>query len=344
MSLYSAVIRKTLLPILLRRDNRESALKHWKAVRASQYWSRQQLLDYQWQRLQVLLRHAYDTSPFYTRLFNERGLTPADIKGIDDLPKLPMLTRNDLFEHMDDLVSTRFGSANLQRFTTGGSTGQRAVLYRDQESFNLKLALEWRNESWMGRLPGDKMALIWPAPIDHLMYPSWKDHCKDHYILRRVLFYANSRQEAELERTYQGLLAFRPRYLKVFPSNLYLLAEYLKETGRTLPGIRAIQSTGEPMLGNQRLLFDEVFGCPIFDMYGSREVGNTACDCDRHEGLHIAMESSIVEIVKEGRAVAPGDEGEILVTDLSNYGVPMIRYQINDYGRLIPGRCSAAGN
>ena len=95
-------------------------------------------------------------------------------------------------------------------------------------------------------------------------------------------------------------------------------------------------STGESLEPFHREIFREAFNAETFNMYGTREVGNIACECDCHEGLHIAMETSLVEVVDQGRPVADGTEGEIIVTDLTNYGFPMIRYAIEDFGCRLP--------
>jgi phenylacetate-CoA ligase len=340
MSRYSAILRTLFLGPVLRRDNRASALRYRRFLRQSERWTRRQLLDYQWVQLQKLLRHAVETSPFYKRVFDERGLTLDSFKSPDDLVLLPMLTRDNLYDNMDELLSTKYDRSQLIQFSTGGTTGQRAELYRDQESHNFKLALQWRNEGWMGCTPCDKLAQIWPAPIDVHHPASWKEHIKNRYILRRQMYCIGTTLERELQDNHRRLVQFGPRFIKAFPSNLQTFAEYLKESGRSLNGIKGIQSSGEPLLPNQRRLFGEVFGCPVFDMYGSREVGNTSCECERHKGLHVAMETSIVEIVRDGRPLGFDEEGEILITDLTNYGVPMIRYRINDYGSLSARQCA----
>lgn len=99
-------------------------------------------------------------------------------------------------------------------------------------------------------------------------------------------------------------------------------------------------TTGEPLLAGQRRLFEDVFGCPVFDCYGSRECGQHACECEAHDGMHINAECLHLEFERGGKPVATGESGEILITDFENYGMPFIRYRIEDMGVAIASPCN----
>lgn len=340
MGLYSSVIRNTIFPAILAREDRYSALGHWHFFEKSQYWTRQKLLDYQWQKLSQLLRYAYVNSPYYTALFKERGLTPDSFKSFEDLSRLPILTRDILFDRKDEILSRQFQVTGVQEVVTGGTTGQQAIIHRDYESFNIKMGMGWRHEGWMGRKPCDKLAFFWPAHGDFFDPGSWKTRFKVRHILREAYYYAGSARPEIMRSFYDDLIKFRPEYLKVFPNPLAAFIQFMEDNKLEVPHLKGILSTGEVLSAGQRKIFENLFGCAVFDMYGSREVGNTASECSAHEGLHVAMETSLVEFVADGRAVSFGEEGEILITDLTNYAFPMIRYQINDYGIPLRETCS----
>jgi len=340
MNLYSALLRRTVFPLILKRDERLSALRHWHFLERSQYWSRQELLDYQWMKLRKLLQYSYENSRYYARLFRERGLTPQSFKSFGDLALLPMLTRNDLFNHKDEIFSKKYDVAAVQEVVSGGTTGVQAILYRDPESFNIKMGLGWRHEGWMGRRPCDKMAFFWPVHADFYDPGTWKTKFKIRHLIREAYYYAGSAKKEVMQEFYENLMDFRADYLKVFPNPLAGFTQYVLEHALKAPRLRGILSTGEVLSAGQRKIFEETYGCPVYDMYGSRETGNTASECSKHEGLHIAMETSLVEFVNNGKAVDYGTEGEILITDLTNYAFPMIRYQIGDYGIPLKSGCS----
>ncbi|KAA3632300.1 MAG: phenylacetate--CoA ligase family protein, partial [Calditrichaeota bacterium] len=340
MSLSEKIFRNTAFRLLLMRENQVSALDHFSFLMKSQYWEKQQLLDFQWTCLKKLLVHAYNHTEYYKLIMNERGLTPDSLKSFDDLRKLPVLTREITHERKDQFIADKFEKSKLQKFSSGGTTGQRAELFRDKESFNIKSGASWRNESWMGRMPSDKMALIWPAAMDIDKSESFKTRFKYRKLMRAVVYNAGSLNEASLSYIQKDLLDFNPNFLKVFPTALYGFLEYIVANKLPLPKLKAVMATGEPLYEYQKIFFEETLQCPVYDMYGSREVGNTASECQNRDGMHIAMETSYVEFVDKNKPVEFGTEGEILVTDLTNYGFPLLRYAINDYGIPLDRSCS----
>ena len=339
MSWYSTLLERTLFPIVLKRDNRQSALGHWRFLKQSQYWPRERLLAYQLEKLQRLLAHAYQSCPYYTKLMNELGLTPESFKSLDDLALIPVLNKDTVFDNTDGIISTRFKQADLKKFSSGGTTGQQTTMFIDQESFNIKLASEWRFANWMGMTPCDKQAIFWPAAMDFEESPSLRTRIKDRYILRKLLINIGAASDAKMLEFYEEIISFKPKFLKVFPLPMMNFIEVLRENSLPLPRVDGVMSTGEPLYDDVRTLLESSFQCRVYDMYGSREVGNTAAQCGEHSGLHIAMETAIVEFLNDGVPVKPGERGELFITDLTNYAFPLIRYQISDYGRSLEEPC-----
>ena len=332
MSLYADMLRAFALPVVLRRDNAISALQHWKFFEQSQYWSQQQLLDYQWQKLQVVLEQAYHHSPYYRNVMDERDLTPKSFTSLEDLKLLPVLNRSMLEKNFEALIATNYQRSNLQLFETGGTSSRRVQLYRDRESNNIKRGIAWRFEGWMGRKPCDKMCYFWPPHIDYHSHESWKLRFRTRFLERERMYYTGAATDETLQTFYDDMKSFRPDFLKVFPSGLYRFLELVESAKLPLKPVKAIMSTGEILHDYQRKKFESMFQCQVFDMYGSREVGNTSSQCDRQEGRHIAMETQIVEFLKDGEPVGAGEEGDLVVTDLTNLGFPLIRYAIQDVG------------
>ncbi len=339
MSWYSALLERTVLPLVLHRDGRHSALKHRAFFEQSQHWSHQQLQDYQWEKLKQLLAHAYESCPYYTRVFDERGLTPDSFKSVDDLTLLPVLTKDLVFEHTEDILSTRFNRADLMKFTSGGTTGQQTTMYLNSESYNIKMASAWRFQSWIGMQPCDKLAVFWPVSMDIEEQPSFRTRIKEEYILRNLDLLVGSTTEEKMHYFYRELARFKPQFLKVFPVPLSQFAAWAEERSLPLQPVDAIITTGEPLYPDLRATIERKFGCPVFDMYGSREVGHTSAQCEENGGLHIAMETSVVEFLDNNQPVQPGSKGELFITDLTNYGFPLLRYQISDFGRRVLEQC-----
>jgi phenylacetate-CoA ligase len=340
MNIVSTLSRNFALPHLLKRDNRSSTIKYLYELDKSQWWPYEKLRDLQLQKLCKLLIYAYENTEYYKKVFDERGIKPESIKSIDDLEMLPILTRDTIYDNIEALRSQNPRLGTIQKILTGGTTGQQATIYRDQESFNIKLAASWRFEEWIGRKLCDRLAYFWPAHADYFPDKSKIEVFKDEYLLGFIFFYTGSHNTKAFNKYYHKLLRYKPRFIKVFPSALNVFLNYMEANKLSFPKIDSILTTGEPLYDVQKSRFEKVFDCPIFVLYSSREGGNTAGECDKHEGLHVAMETTIVEFNRSGKNVENNQVGDILITDLTNYAMPLIRYAINDQGKRLGARCS----
>jgi phenylacetate-CoA ligase len=117
------------------------------------------------------------------------------------------------------------------------------------------------------------------------------------------------------------------------------LLEFLPGHQIDLPHLQGVVTTGEPLYPHQRDIIEKGFGTKVFNLYASREFGTTAAECSAHQDLHIAADSILIETTEEDKQLAPGQFGKILITDLHNYAMPMIRYEIGDYGQLSEDNC-----
>lgn len=292
----------------------------------------------QWQDLIALLRHAEGSSPFYQERFREVGIRVADIRSPRDLAKIPPLTRDDLRNHLELIYSRKFQREDLKRAATGGTTDTPVPILRNPESIRWKQAVQLRFNAWAGFLPGDKVFFLWGARQDYSENPSWRWRLYDRYLLQQVWAPTSLFNEQVLESFRQKLNQFRPRIIYAYPTPLVLFCEYLAESRRTLHQPQSAICTAEPLLAPQRRLIEEVLGCPVFEHYGSRDFGMIAAECEEHQGLHLNPAAAFVEFQPVDGAETSGLH-EIFVTDLFNYGMPLIRYKINDCARLGPERC-----
>jgi phenylacetate-CoA ligase len=143
----------------------------------------------------------------------------------------------------------------------------------------------------------------------------------------------------------RNIQKFQPGFLGGYPSAAYLLGLYVQEQGITNLKLTAVMTGGEQLFDYQRELIFKVFKCETFSYYSSWEVQSIAGECAQHTGLHIPAEDLIVEIAdKSGNPVPAGVEGRILITNLHNYGMPFIRYDIGDTGALSEAGCPCGRN
>ena len=293
----------------------------------------------QWQSLTNLLLHAYTTTPFYRKRFDQMGIPPSKINAPADLLDFPVLTRADIAQHLNELTSTNYRFGELQTAATGGTTDTPVPIRRSRDSVLEKSAMQLRFNSWAGFLPGDKVFYLWGAQQDYSQNPSWRWRLYDHYLMRRVWAPTSLLNSQILESHRQAFNQLRPKIVFAYPTPLAVFCEYLRASGRPFHRPASAICTAEPLLPEQRKLIEEVLGCPVFEHYGSREFGMIAGECEQHNGMHFNPAGVYLEFLPLANAEVPGLH-EILVTDLLNYGMPLIRYRVNDCVILGPDKCA----
>lgn len=295
-------------------------------------------MERQWIALKRLVEHAYNTTEFYRSRFDEAGIVPERIKSPEDLRKIPLLTRDDIREHSKKMISSDFSSDQLRRSATGGTTDTPVSFFSDYDGVREKIAAQIRLNTWAGHYPGDKVFLLWGAQSDFPKNPSWRWRLFDRYIMRKLWAPASLLNERTLESYRHTFNTFRPDVVIAYPWSLIVFCEYLAQKGSALHQPRSVICTAEPLLPSQRAFIEATLGCAVFEHYGSREFGMIAGECELHSGLHINPALAYVEVVPIGGS--DSELAEVLVTDLVNYGMPLIRYQVNDCCNNIVRRCS----
>jgi phenylacetate-CoA ligase len=290
-------------------------------------------------KLRSLVRHAYANSPFYRRRIDGAGLSVEDIATLDDLSKLPVLTKTDLVENGAALRARNFRDRDIHSSATGGSTGRSTPFVRDNACLAVKHAAESRFTSWAGWDVGKRLAFYWPALQDLAAPARATDGLRRTLLSRQLSIAAGSLTPEKMAVHAERLKRYKPTVIRAFPSPLATLAEFLegKDHGIHPNGIVTV---GEPLLARQRQLIGRVFGCDVYDCYVNRECGNISCECENHDGLHLNAECVHVEFDVDGRPAKPGEIGKILITDFENYGMPFIRYEVGDMAGPLEGLCS----
>lgn len=311
-----------------------------RCLRQTQYCSPETIADLQWRKLKAIIQHAYETIPYYRERFREVGATPADIAEPDDLLGITPLTKNDVQEHRERMVSELANRSALVTDQTGGSTGVPLSFYYDADRLASRQAATIRHNEWAGWRVGDKVAILWAAPRDIPAGHGWKRYLRNRLLERTMILDASGLTEAKMASFTNALEAYRPRILLGYANTMALYARYVQENRITTIRPHAITCSAEVLRETDRKLIEEAFACPVFNRYGSREVAVIASECEKHDGMHINAENLYLEFVHEGKHVAPGETGEILITDMTNRAMPLIRYRIMDAATPFAGICS----
>ncbi len=208
-------------------------------LRKSQWWSRKQLEEYQVQQLGRLVRHAYENVPYYKKVFDERGLKPGDIQNLDDLKKLPFLTRDIIRENLDDLKATNYPRKRLECVTTGGSTGVPLSLYYEK---GVSRTIEWAFlKALWDRVDfkfWDKCLILRGGRIKSAAEGRFWEYS---LFGRRLILSSYHMSDWNLPKYVARIRKFKPKFIHAFPSTITLLAKYMRENNiESFPTVKAI--------------------------------------------------------------------------------------------------------
>ncbi|MFK3676801.1 phenylacetate--CoA ligase family protein [Microbacterium sp. NPDC090218] len=278
--------------------------------------------------------HAYDSSTFYRDLYTGAGFGREDVAEHRNFGQLPVVTKAALREAGDTVLSSAVPSRRALMSQTGGSTG--APLRVRNDAAAPTAPMWWRIYRWWDVHPADDMAFIYRRlrqGREAVKYAAqwWPS--------RHIHLDARAISDDAIEEFAERWDRVRPRLLVAYVEGATAVATHLAKTGRTLP-TTAVSVTAATLQPGQRALLESVFRAPVYDTYRSAEIPWIAAECPQHEGLHVAGDQRLVEIVDDaGRTVTPGVDGSVIVTDFSNEVYPLVRYEMGDRSRLLDGRC-----
>jgi len=307
-----------------------------------------QLQEFQQQRLKEIVRYAYENVELYRQKWRQYGVHPDDIQTLADLKKLPIITKDDLRQGFPDAIRSReFRPEDCFTVGTSGSTGTPVRVFVDIDKAMVDLALS--EPRYMGEMP----PVTFPRAV------------RDCLLRRNIMFmsiFVNN--ELAYETLYARLFpmmrhtvvdcllppgvhieqinAKKPRYLHTYASVLRNVCIAAREAGIRMHRPQLLFATGEVTDPHLRTMVRETFGTDLMDSYASVEFGFIACECLRHEGLHLFTWKVLVELLdSQGQEVPDGQTGRVVVTDLFNRATPLIRYDgLGDYAIRKQGPCS----
>lgn len=285
------------------------------------------LRAYQEAMLRQVLCHARDSSPFYQDRI--QSVLPRDIT--EALTSVPLLEKRDLQRHFDDIRSQE-ETGRVSRKTTGGSTGEPVTITKNRTATAYERAAMWLAYGWFGVEMGDRAARFWGTPY------TWKRRITSRLgdlCMNRIRFSAFEFDERRLGEYWNELVQFEPDYIHGYVSMLEQMARWaIREDSSSSFKLKSVVATSEVLTEPQRRVIEEGFGAPVQLEYGCGEVGPISHECPQGR-LHLMVPNLWVEVLKpDGSPVARGESGEIVLTDLHNRSMPLIRYRVGDRGVL----------
>lgn len=249
---------------------------------------------------------------------------------MEDLSKLPIQTKRDVRAHTGEMISTSYKIEELEERSTSGSTSIPLKTYRSMEAGAYSTAISIRHLNWMGLRENVLTAYLAPPGLDK--YPQ--------QVIDPLRVYSFDLSVSKLENFVENIRRLKPPYLYGFPSPLNLFARFCEERGLNDISFVAIRTTGEKIYQDEKKRLNKVFATPVYELYSATDAGTIGCDCSEHTGLHICSENMLVEFLRDDEPAAPGEMASVVVTPLLNFGMPLIRYDLNDAARSIEDVCS----
>lgn len=302
----------------------------------SQYYPVERLRENQSKQLVALIEHSYKNIPYYKRAMKKLGAEPGDIKSVDDLGKLPELTKENIHSNHDELIARDKKRPNSIA-KTSGSTGTSLHLPKDKITSTIQRAAMFRGHRWYGVDIGAPEARLWGIPLDFVgkMKTKLTDVILNRFREREYNLYPKT-----LNHFYQLLKKRRPEYLMGYTSMVYQFALFLQDNGMSAHGLelKMVKLTSETINTYERETINNVFNCPVVSEYGAAETGLISFECPEGNN-HLMADCVITEFKKVESMDKEKELYEILVTVPTNYTFPIIRYNLKDLVSIKSGEC-----
>lgn len=322
---------------IIHKDLKNVEYNSWRGfLKESEDWDKDRIEKYQLKEIKRIVDYSYRNCSGYRKLYDGAGVSPDDIKSIDDFKRIPFVQKEMFRDNLDDF-SVRI--KNRTYVTTGGSTGIPIGMYRDPLAFPKELASKAHQYYRVGWKEGDRQFVFRGLKIDtndHMIFiPEFNElRCFSYHLTPEWM-------EVYLKKAWE----YKPEWIRCYPSTCYIFAKFLKDTGQSFPKIKGILCASENLYDFQKDLLKEVFKCRIFSHYGHYEQAVLAGFCEYEDTYHVLPQYGYAELLdKECNTVTtPGEIGEIVATSFIMYATPFIRYRTQDLAVFKSFACSSCG-
>jgi phenylacetate-CoA ligase len=303
----------------------------------SQWWDAETFRNWQLERLREAVGYAFANVPYYTVRYAAAGFC-GKLRSWEAFRQLPLLRKQDIRENSEDLLSSEYRREDLVETRTGGSTGTALTLFFDRRCQELRNAAAMRSDQWAGWDIGMGVAAIWGNPP---VADTLKKKLRNLLLDRGIYLDTMNINDRSVRQFVEEWRRARPRIIFGHSHSIYIFARYLQDLGVSDLRPKGVISTSMMLLAPEREFIEQTLGCRVTNCYGCEEVGLIACECEQHEGLHLNVDHVVVEFLRDDGSLAePGEDANIVVTDLINHGMPLIRYCVEDMGVMSDRACA----
>jgi phenylacetate-CoA ligase len=342
--IYEKLFRNVLFPFHDRVIRRRNIVSHLKELSPAPYLPRESIERMRSEKLAALVEYCRSKVPFYADLFRERNLGGGRVDDVAILREHGILTSKEIVQAAGDRVlSSEFDKSELFSSGTSGSTGIPVVFSMTIDNWSRRQARKIRSEDWIGKPLGTRTTRIW----GHQTGAGWLAKTKFSLYWKfqnNQFFSAYDIGEDELARMVSRIGEFGSRFLESYVTPVYLMAQVIEKRGLSAPELDGILIGAERLHPYQKEKIETAFACPVFNRYGATEFSNVAGECSMRGGLHINEDDIWVEVVDAAGNPVTGEPGDLVITDLTNLAMPLIRYRIGDRGIMSETSCACGMN
>jgi len=304
-------------------------LRHIKSLEKMSYG---ELKLFQEDKLKKLLLHSYKNVPYYHRILREQDVIDEKEEiNLDNFDRIPILTKDIIKREGENLYSKDYKKRKFYENTSGGSTGEPVKFIQDKYYDDWNIATKIYFNQILGKEIGEKEIKFWGSDRDIIMGNlKLKDRLMN-YLYNRKFFNSYNLNEKTIDELIKLNNGFKPSCYWSYVDAAFEFSKIVLNKNIELFRPKFIITTIGPLFDDIRNVIEDAFKCPVYNQYGSREVGVIACQCKEKKHLHTFPWFNFVEVVDENNgSVGQGGEGKIVVTTLTNYSMPLIRYDIGD--------------
>lgn len=313
--------------------------EYYKKYSKMQWDTYDENIKYQKMQLFNLISHCSKNIPYYQRIIRERSITFSQDTIFEDIKKFPLLTKEIIRNNYNDLI-WRNSPNKMFTNSSGGSTGVPVKLVQDDVLHAQSQGIKMLFNEWADHFLGRKEIRLWGNEKEIFEQSEGMTKKIFNYVKNLYILNAFNMTEERMRRYVDIINRIKPKYILSYAQPIYELARFVEREDLSIVPIKSIMTSAGTLFPHMRVKISEVFSASVFNRYGSREVGDIACNCSSNEELHIDIFSKYIEVVdRNGERCSEGELGEIVVTFIANFSMPLIRYKIGDMGVLSGKKC-----
>ena len=333
-------IGRQILLSLLYKLRGAKRLEYYNYLKKNQWNSLEKNFQIQKHLLFENLIFSFNNIPYYKNLNIDFDSFKEDTI-FEDIKSIPFLTKKELKEEYDNLYIINSKLKRVYSNTSGGSTGEPTKFMQDNVYRDWSGATKLLYNEWAKRKIGEPLIQLWGSERDILGQNEDAPHRLANWVRNLKLLNSFRMTQKEMEKYVEEINLYKPKMILAYVQSIYELAKFVRDNDLKVYSPSSIMTSAGILHPKYEELIKDIFQCPVYNRYGSREVGDMACDCDKHEGLHLNIFNHYIEIIdKEGRNCESGKMGEVVVTTLRNYTMPLVRFKIGDMAVFSNKKCS----